>query len=213
MTYATPISPTKPQSTATTVISFQGAHTTAESNSTAPKVDDGWRREAEAGMRITAGERYVVDEGHHNELQSDQSARRRADDYVEVMPSAQFCHVVDQPPLWPAQRPGGCRRSDYGWQDRLRRLACRQPIEAKSKFQVQSTAPAYGGRPGGTGRGDRAGAVTRRADRQGEHNSRDRMLRRRHCSPTSLLSSPRIADSKPAPRPRPPALVAGKRRR
>src|SRR5438046_2678805 len=58
-----------------------------------------------AGLRVTSGNRHVGDEGHDDELQPDQRARRRADDHVEVFPSAEFGHAVDPPPSRPAQRP------------------------------------------------------------------------------------------------------------
>src|ERR1700733_6984473 len=61
-------------------------------------MNDGRRRKGVAGMRVYPGEWHVGDQRHHDELQSDQSAGSRADDYVEVRPSAECCHAVDQPP-------------------------------------------------------------------------------------------------------------------
>ena len=52
------------------------------------EMNDGRRRKGVTGLRISSGDRHVGDEGHHDELQSDQGAIRRADDHVEVLPSA-----------------------------------------------------------------------------------------------------------------------------
>src|SRR2546422_8395475 len=68
-------------------------------------MNDAGRRKSAAGLRVTTGRRHVGNEGHHDELQSDQAAGRRADDYIEVFPSVECRHVVDQPPSQPAQRP------------------------------------------------------------------------------------------------------------
>src|SRR5262245_128894 len=46
-----------------------------------------------AGIR-RRDSRPLREKRQHDELQSDQRARRRPNDYVEVLPSIQWCHVI-----------------------------------------------------------------------------------------------------------------------
>ena len=46
-----------------------------------------------AGLRPIAGERDLRNQGHHDELQSDQRAGGRADNDVEVFPAFECCHA------------------------------------------------------------------------------------------------------------------------
>ena len=46
-----------------------------------------------AGLRLAWRAGQVSDQGHHDELQSDQRAGRRSHDDVEVLPTAERCHA------------------------------------------------------------------------------------------------------------------------
>jgi len=50
-------------------------------------MNDGGRGERAASLRLTWCDRPIGDEGYDNELQADQGAGRRPDDYVKVLSS------------------------------------------------------------------------------------------------------------------------------
>jgi hypothetical protein len=52
------------------------------------------RRKRVGGLRQTWCDRHIGYQGYDNELQSDQRDGRRADDYVEVLPSCECCHLI-----------------------------------------------------------------------------------------------------------------------
>src|SRR6266446_314834 len=94
MAYTIPLMPIKPQTTPTAPIVCHGALIIANNNSTTAKCADARCRKGGARLRISAGVRRLGNEGYYDELQSDQRARRRADDYVKAVPVGELCHVV-----------------------------------------------------------------------------------------------------------------------
>ena len=57
-------------------------------------MNNGGRCKCLAGLRLIWRAGHVGDEGHDDELESDQCAGRRSHDYVKVRPSAERCHAV-----------------------------------------------------------------------------------------------------------------------
>jgi hypothetical protein len=49
---------------------------------------------ASPGLRLTGYQRPVGNEGYDHELQSDQGAGRRSDNYVEVLPARECGHAL-----------------------------------------------------------------------------------------------------------------------
>src|SRR5205085_6513676 len=62
-------------------------------------MNDRRRREGFARLCRTLSEGHVSDEGDHDELQSNQRACGRADNYVEVLPSRQCGHLHHASPI------------------------------------------------------------------------------------------------------------------
>ena len=88
--YTIPLMPIKPQTTPTTPIVCHGALIIADNNSTTAKCADARCRKGGARLRISAGVRRLGNEGYDDELQSDQRAGRRANDYIEAVPIDEF---------------------------------------------------------------------------------------------------------------------------
>src|ERR1700691_1358065 len=57
-------------------------------------MNDGWRYKRAAGLCQTLCDRRLTSEGYDDKLQTDQGTVRRPEDYVEVLPSGECCHVV-----------------------------------------------------------------------------------------------------------------------
>lgn len=58
------------------------------------EVNDRRRPKRIACLRLTSCNRHIGNEGYDDELQSDQGAGRRTDDYIKVPPSSECCHGV-----------------------------------------------------------------------------------------------------------------------
>jgi hypothetical protein len=57
-------------------------------------MNDGRRRKCSNTLRYTLC-RTLGNERHNDKLQSNQGTRSRADNYIEVFPSGERCHVID----------------------------------------------------------------------------------------------------------------------
>ena len=58
------------------------------------EMNDHWRRERGASLCSPWSTQSVCNQGHDDKLQPDQSARGRADEHVEILPTRERCHCL-----------------------------------------------------------------------------------------------------------------------